>query len=184
MVVTIGTLHLDFREEECTRCRHFHTHMQMLKFTAKLSWLIKKVRPPNTLQCDHRFNETLMEMSSCTLPPCSPEEREKGRKKWSVWFLMSQRAGVCHCLCSGGRVFTMNKSNISLPPRRQRCYYSAEQGSGSPASICVIIHDTWVSSQVHAESLLYLFIKDLYLKEIMHLSEPCLVKFWIIKSFF
>lgn len=100
-----------------TSCWHLHAHMQMRQYTAK-SWLIKKVRPPNTLQRDSRFNETLMEMSFAHCLPVRQQrkgkEKERKGKGWrSVWFLMSLRAEVCHCICSGGKV-SQRISRISV----------------------------------------------------------------------
>lgn len=50
----------------------------------------KKIGPPNTLQCGGRFNETLMEMSSCLLPYKWRKRREicwifNEAESWVLW---------------------------------------------------------------------------------------------------
>lgn len=178
----VDALHL-----ECTglyelyRCWHLPTHIQMYKFIAKKkSWLIKKVRPPNTLQCDGKLNETLMEMSCSSLPPCSSEETQK-RERECLVFNEPENWGLSLYL-QWWLGLTMNKSDISPHLQRQPCYYSPGRRRWSTAFIGAITQDTGVASfgeacQVAIAPLHYAFTHH---TNIMHLSVPCLVKLWIM----
>lgn len=94
-----------------TSCWHLHAHMQMHQYIAK-SWLIKKVRPPNTLQRDSRFNETLMEMSFAHCLPVRQERKGKGKERMEICLVFNEPE-VCHCICSGGKV-SQRISRISV----------------------------------------------------------------------
>lgn len=79
-----------------------------------------------------------MEMLSCSVAPCSPAE--KGKERRAVWFLMSEGAGACLCVCAGMWRFTANESNITLPQLRRLSLL--QRAEGSSAALSVIIHDT------------------------------------------
>lgn len=139
------------------------TYANTYIYSRNSSALIKKVRPPNTLQCDSRFNETLMEMSSRSLPHCSPEEQEKR----SVWFLMSLRARGCQCICSGGRV-SQRISQISASSCKDSSFIPVQR-KAEEAHVRLIIHETRESqvTQLHAGSL------QLIIKHFHHTRTLC-----------
>lgn len=159
------------------RCWHVHTHMQIVKFIAKRSELIKKVRPPNTLQCDSRFNETLIEMSSCSLPLRSTEEMEKR----CVWFLMSQRVGGCQYIHSGGRA-SQRITQISSSFCKGSSFITAPSKAEETHNACAS-YDSWHRGLKPWKWILGVCgAVSSHCTDMMHLCGTCLVELWIISS--
>lgn len=124
----------------------------------------EKVRPPNTLQCDGRFNETLMEMSSCLLPHKWRKRREicwifNEAESWGLWLHPHWWRGLI-----------MNKSSISFPPQTQPYYRSLEKSKWSTVFFCEIIYGVrvWSLGQAYWVTALPLHQAFIAQTEIMH----------------